>query len=77
MLADIAIGYGTQQRIHNGMRQDIRVGVPQQPAFMRNLHAPHDQRPSRHQHVRVKTDPCPCHPKKIPDAAAADNDKGR
>ena len=38
-LSDIAQSRRTQHRVHHGMRQNVRVRVPVEALFKRNLHA--------------------------------------
>ena len=42
MFADIAQGSRAQHGIHNGVQQNIGIGMPQQPFFVRNFHTAQD-----------------------------------
>ena len=51
--ADVAQAGGAQQRIGDRMQQHVGIGMPQQAALVRNIHAADQQRAARHQRVDV------------------------
>src|ERR1051325_2975558 len=57
VLADVAESRGAEQRVDQGMRQHVRVGVPAEATRgARDLHAAEDQRPPLREAVRVVAD---------------------
>ncbi len=46
MFADVAQGGGPQQRVGDGMHQDVRIRMPVQPLRMGDINATQDQFPS-------------------------------
>ena len=53
MLADVTERERTEQGIHDGVREHIRVRVPQQPQGVGHLHPAQDQPPPLHQTVYI------------------------
>lgn len=61
MPADITEGRRTEQRIDDAVRDDIRVGMTEQPPLKGNLHPAEDQRTAFHQSVNIVAVPDPHH----------------
>ena len=55
MAPDVAQTGRTQQRIGDGMQQGIRIGVAEQPFFIRDIHATDDELAARDQLMDVET----------------------
>ena len=55
-LPNVALGCRSQQRIRNGMQEHVRVGVPFQSLFARNLDATENQLAASSQAMGVKAD---------------------
>ena len=55
MLADVSLAQGAQERVAQGMAEDIGVGVAQEPLLPRDLHTAENQLASRHKPVNVYT----------------------
>ena len=51
----VAEGGRTQQRISDGMQQHVRIGMPKQPFFKRDIHPAYDKPPAFYQLVYIKT----------------------
>ena len=58
-MPDIPQRRRAEKRVGNGVKQNVRVGVPQQTHVVRNIHTAHDELPTRYQTVNVVavTDP--------------------
>jgi hypothetical protein len=61
MLADVARGNRTEQRIRDRVQQNIRVRVSFQPVRVRNLHAAKNQLSSFGKTMHVVADPTSNH----------------
>src|ERR687898_2044345 len=59
MLADVAQRGRTEDRVGDGVEQDIGVGMPVQPPIVRDLDPAEDQTPSRREAMSVVADAGP------------------
>ena len=56
MLPDVAKRRRSEEGVGNGVQQHIRIRVPQQPLFIRYIHAAEDELASLHQSMHVVAD---------------------
>ena len=56
VLADVAQPGGAEERVHDGVREDVGVGVPKEAAVVRDLDAAEDELAPFHESVGVPAD---------------------